>query len=90
MRRQPGDEQDAALALHPQGLRGLARVAGMKRSELLFRRGDAADAVFRVLKAEVRLARCSASGVETVMISRSCDHPCCGKRAVLRPDRNQQ
>jgi len=64
--RQTGDEKVAELAFLPQGLRDLARVAGMRRNDLLFRRGDPARAVFCVLNGEVRLARCSASGVETV------------------------
>jgi CRP-like cAMP-binding protein len=67
MRHKTGDEKDAALALLPGGVRELARVAVMRRNELLFRRGDPARAVFCVLTGEVRLARCSASGVETVV-----------------------
>lgn len=67
MRHQSVNEKDAPLAFLPAGLRDLARVTGMRRNELLFRRGDAAVAIFCVLDGEVRLARCSAGGVETVV-----------------------
>jgi CRP-like cAMP-binding protein len=67
MPHQAADRKDAVLALLPRGLRELARVAGMTKNELLFRRGDPARTVFCVLKGEVRLARYSTSGVETVV-----------------------
>ena len=67
MPHQAGDRKDAVLALLPRGLRDLARVTGMTKNELLFRRGDRARTVFCVLKGEVRLARYSTSGVETVV-----------------------
>lgn len=67
MTHQAGNAYDAAIALIPQGLRAIARVAGMRKNESLFRRGDPARAVYCVLSGQVRLARCSAGGVETVV-----------------------
>lgn len=61
-----GDAGDAGLAFLPGSLRAIARVTEMRKNDFVFRRGDAAGAIYCVLEGEVRLVRSSASGAETV------------------------
>ena len=44
-----------------------ARVSGMDKGQAIFRAGDAADAVYRVIEGEVHLARRTPDGTEVIL-----------------------
>jgi CRP-like cAMP-binding protein len=64
--RETNDAMGDSFESLPQALRGLAKVTAMKRSSVLFRRGERANAIFCVVRGEVRLVRCTPEGFETV------------------------